>query len=68
VTAEPLFLHRHPVDCLADDLLDLLARKEAELRPSVADEVSLARLDGAKTVIDAVCDILDRHLFKQAPS
>lgn len=68
MTAQPLFLHRHPVDCLADDLLDLLGKKEAELRPAVADEISLARLEGAKTVIDAVCDVIDYHLFKEARS
>jgi hypothetical protein len=59
---QQLFLHRNPVDALADDLLALLAAKEAELRPAVADEVSLARLDGAKTVIAAVMGVIDERI------
>jgi hypothetical protein len=63
VNAQALFLHRHPVDCLADDLLSLLERVEAEL-PPVRDELDKARVDTTKAVINQVYSVIESHLFQ----
>lgn len=63
MTAQPVWLHTSAVDCLADDLLDLMRRIEADL-PAVMSDGDRVRVDTTKALIGQVCDVVDRHLFK----
>ena len=51
-------------DLLCADLLELLDQLESDLTYDIA--VDDAERDGAETVINAVCTVIDIHLFKNA--
>lgn len=63
MAAQPIWLHASSVDALADDLLCLLERINDELPPVMSD-LDKARHVATKHVIGEVCDVIDRHLFK----
>lgn len=53
--------HDNAANCLADELLGLLQRVQNQL-PKAADERALAVVEGAKSVIDPIIEIIDRRL------
>jgi hypothetical protein len=55
-----------PRGALCDELLDLLDQIETDLTYGV--DVDDAQRDGAETVINAVCDVIDGHILKNAGS
>lgn len=53
--------HSNSAHCLADDVLGAL-NTLAKQMPDVGSERAIARHEGAKAVIDAVVEVIDRHL------
>lgn len=54
--------HDNAANCLADELLGQIQRVHKQL-PKAADERALAVVEGAKSVIDPIMDIIDRRLL-----
>jgi hypothetical protein len=52
-------------DALCADLLDLLDQIENDITYDA--DIDDAQRDGAATVINAVCDVIDTHLFTTRP-